>query len=88
MQLQDQGTAFGQDGGFRLPVFDIKVTAQKKNVYTKVSQNELALQFFQLGFFNPQMTDQTLMCLEMMDFDGKDANFLLYLIVPFPRIAI
>ena len=72
LQLQDQGTAFGQDGGFRLPVFDIKVSAQKKNVYTKVTQNELALQFFQLGFFNPQTTDQTLMCLEMMDFDGKD----------------
>ena len=58
--------------GYRLPVFDIKVSAQKKNVYTKVSQNELALQFFQHGFFNPQMTDQTLMCLEIMDFDGKD----------------
>ena len=72
LQLQDQGTAFGQDGGFRLPVFDIKVSAQKKNVYTKVTQNELALQFFQLGFFNPQMTDQALMCLEMMEFDGKD----------------
>ena len=72
LQLQDQGTAFGQDGGFRLPVFDIKVSAQKKNVYTKVTQNELALQFFQLGFFNPQMTDQALMCLDMMEFDGKD----------------
>jgi hypothetical protein len=59
--------------GFRLPVFDIKVSAQKKNVYTKVAQNELALQFFQLGFFNPQMVDQSLMCLEMMDFDDKDA---------------
>ena len=70
---QDQGNDFGQDMGFRLPVFDIKVSAQKKNVYTKVSQNELALQFFQHGFFNPQMTDQTLMCLEMMDFDGKDS---------------
>ena len=69
---QHQGNDFGQDMGFRLPVFDIKVSAQKKNVYTKVSQNELALQFFQHGFFNPQMTDQTLMCLEMMDFDGKD----------------
>jgi hypothetical protein len=53
-------------------VFDIKVSAQKKNVYTKVAQNELALQFFQLGFFNPQMVDQSLMCLEMMDFDDKD----------------
>lgn len=58
--------------GARLPVFDIKVSAQKKNVYTRVSQNELALQFFQLGFFSPQMTDQALACLDMMDFDGKD----------------
>ena len=73
IQQQHQGNDFGQDMGFRLPVFDIKVSAQKKNVYTKVSQNELALQFFQMGFFNPQMTDQTLMCLEMMDFEGKDS---------------
>ena len=70
---QYQGNDFGQDMGFRLPVFDIKISAQKKNVYTKVSQNELAIQFFQLGFFNPQLTDQALMCLEMMEFDGKDS---------------
>ena len=74
IQPQSQGMAFGQDMGFRLPVFDIKVSAQKKNVYTKVSQNELALQLFQMGFFNPQMTvaQQALTCLEIMDFDGKD----------------
>ena len=72
IQPQHQGMDFGQDMGMRLPVFDVKVSAQKKNVYTKVSQNELALQFFQMGFFNPQMTDQALMCLDMMDFDGKD----------------
>ncbi len=72
LQPQHQGNDFGQDMGFRLPVFDIKVSAQKKNVYTKVAQNELALQFFQLGFFNPQMVDQSLMCLEIMDFDDKD----------------
>ena len=72
IQPQYQGNDFGQDMGFRLPVFDVKVSAQKKNVYTKVAQNELALQFFQLGFFNPQMVDQSLMCLEMMDFDDKD----------------
>ena len=72
IQPQHQGMAFGADMGFRLPVFDIKVSAQKKNVYTKVAQNELALQFFQMGFFNPQMVDQSLMCLEMMDFDDKD----------------
>ena len=72
LQPQHQGNDFGQDMGYRLPVFDIKISAQKKNVYTKVAQNELALQFFQLGFFNPQMVDQSLMCLEMMDFDDKD----------------
>ena len=72
IQPQYQGNDFGVDMGFRLPVFDIKISAQKKNAYTKVSQNELALQFFQLGFFNPQMVDQALMCIEMMDFDGKD----------------
>ena len=72
LQPIHQGIAFGQDQGYRLPVFDIKISAQKKNVYTKVTQNELALQFFDKGFFNPQMVDQALTCLEMMDFDGKD----------------
>ena len=72
IQPQHQGNDFGEDMGYRLPVFDVKISAQQQNVYTKVAQNELAIQFFQLGFFNPQLTDQTLMCLEMMEFDGKD----------------
>ena len=72
IQPQNQGMDFGVDMGMRLPLFDIKVSAQKKNVYTKVTQNELALQFFQMGFFNPQMTDQALMCLDLMEFDGRD----------------
>lgn len=72
IQPQEQGNDFGEDMGMRLPLFDIKVSAQKKNVYTKVTQNELALQFFKMGFFNPQMTDQALMCLDLMEFDGRD----------------
>ena len=36
-----------------------------------MAQNELALQFYSAGFFNPQMSDQALACLEMMDFDRK-----------------
>lgn len=72
LRPQEQGSDFGVEMGLRRPVFDIKISAQKKSVYTRVSQNELALQFFQLGFFNPQVTDQALMCLEMMDFDGKE----------------
>lgn len=60
------------DEKFRLPVFDIKIVPQKQSAYTKMSQNELAIQFFQMGFFNPQLTDQALMCIDMMEFDGKD----------------
>ena len=68
---QHQGFDLGQDMGFRLPLFDIEVTAQKQSPYSKMSQNELALQFYQAGFFNPQMADQALACLDMMDFDRK-----------------
>ena len=71
--LKPQAQSFlGQDMGMRKPVFDIKVSAQKKNVFTTVSQNELALQLLKLGLFNPQMADQAVMCLDMMDFEGKD----------------
>jgi hypothetical protein len=72
IQPMHQGVDFGQDMGYNKPVFDVKVSAQKKNVYTKITQNEMAIQFFQMGFFNPQQTDQTLMCLDLMEFDGKD----------------
>ena len=71
IQPQFQGMDFGQDMGFRLPLFDIEVTAQKQSPYSKMSQNELALQFFGAGFFNPQMADQALACIDMMDFDRK-----------------
>ena len=52
---------------------DIEVTAQKQSSYNRLSYNELALQFFQMGFFRPEMADQALAALEMMDFKGKDA---------------
>ena len=71
IQPQEQGNDFGMDMGYRMPLFDIEITAQKQSPYSKMSQNELALQFYQGGFFNPQMADQALACLEMMDFDRK-----------------
>ena len=72
IQPQAQGEAFGQNLGMRLPSFDVRVSAQKKTVYTKVTNNELALQLFKMGCFSPSMTDQALMCLDLMEFDGKD----------------
>ena len=73
LQPQTLYGANGQPDGLRKPVFDIEVSAQKASEYTSMAQNELALQFFQLGFFNQQMVDQALSTLDMMDFDGKDS---------------
>lgn len=64
---------FGRPMGLRKPVFDIRITAQRKNIFSTVSQNELALQLFKLGFFNPVLADQATACLQLMDFEGKDA---------------
>ena len=67
-----QGEEFGMSLGMRLPLFDVKVSAQKQNAYAKITQNELAMQFWNLGFFDPTRADMALSCLEMMDFDGKE----------------
>ena len=69
---QRQTDDFGRDMGYRLPMFDIEVAPQKASPYNKLSQNELALQFYNLQFFNPQNATQALACLDMMDFDGKN----------------
>ena len=72
LQVQTIPNFSGDEAGMRLPVFDIEVRAQRENAYTKMSQNELMIQFYQLGAFNPQMTDQVLIMLDGMDFRGKD----------------
>ena len=72
LKVQEIPNLQGQAPGLRLPVFDIEVRAQRENAYTKMSQNELALQFWGNGMLNPQMTDQALIVLDMMDFRGKD----------------
>ena len=73
MLPQSQGqNEFGMDMGYRIPLYDVEVNAQKQTAYSKLSYNELAIQFFQLGFFNPALADQALAALEMMDFKGKE----------------
>lgn len=65
-------TTMGMDMGLRVPEFDIEVTSEKANPYKKMEINELALSFYKSGFFNPQLTDQALACLNMMDFTKKE----------------
>ena len=53
------------------PLFDVQIFAQRRSAYSRMSQNELALQFYSAGFFDPAMASQALSCLDMMDFDQK-----------------
>lgn len=55
---------------FRKPVYDIVVKPQKRSPYSKLAQNELAKELYNLGFFNPQYAEMSLTALELMDFDG------------------
>lgn len=71
IRMQATGQDFGMGSTYRMPLFDIEISAQKQSPYSKLSQNELAIQFYNAGFFNPQLADQAMACLEMMDFDRK-----------------
>lgn len=71
LKLQELPSLPGQETRYKQSLFDIKVKAQKSNPYSRMSQNELAKELFAGGYFNPQLADQALIALEMMDFEGK-----------------
>ena len=78
LQGQPIGPAYGGQpmaeyaGAVRKPVFDIVVKPQKRSPYSKMSQNELAKELYNLGVFNPQLAEQSMTLLEMMEFDGEE----------------
>ncbi len=55
----------------RRPIFDIVVSPQKTNPFNRLSQNEFAKELYAAGAFRPEMAEQALAMLEMMDFEGK-----------------
>ena len=72
MQEGPPRESYGEMVAGRRPIYDIKVRAQKSSPFSRLSQNELALQLYGAGIFNPEMTDQAMGLLDMMDFEGKD----------------
>lgn len=62
-----------EDIAIRIPEFDYKIVAQKQSPFQREAQNQLAIQLFQMGVFNPQMADQVLPFLDIMQFEGIDA---------------
>lgn len=77
LQPQPQGQLPMPDGtmldlGSREPILDIEVKPQRKSAYSKETQNQTALNLYNMGFFAPNNGDASLACLEMMDFDGVE----------------
>lgn len=66
-----ESDVFGVAIDGRKPIFDIKVVSEKSSPFTKISQNELALQLYNAGMFNPELREQAIMAINMMDFEGK-----------------
>lgn len=71
MEFQQLSAATMNPGG-RKAMFDISIKATRLRSFDRVAHNEMALQFYGLGFFNPQKAEEALMCIDMMDFPGKD----------------
>ena len=64
----DFGTSFaGKD-----PEFDLKVKTYKANPYSRAAQNQDAVNFYNMGFFNPQNDIPSLAALKMLEFEGKE----------------
>lgn len=67
-EFNAEGTMMFED---RMPIFDIEVCPQKSNPFNRLSQNEFAKELYSAGVFRPEMADQALAMLDMMEFEGK-----------------
>ena len=77
LQPKMQQSIIGENGqvidlGSREPILDIEVKPQKRSAYSKETQNQTALQLYNMGFFAPNNADASLACLDMMEFDGVE----------------
>ena len=66
------GNDFGVDFGARLPVFDMSIRAHKQNAFSRAAQNNDAINFYRMGFFDPAKSVQSLACLQLIDIDNKE----------------
>lgn len=55
---------------FRVPVFDLDIRAQKKNPFSRMEENQRAIDLYGMGFFDPARAQEAMGALEMMDFEG------------------
>ena len=72
--LQDKDCGRGADGSalFRRPVFDIEVRAERETPPDRQERNQLMLDMFRAGLFDPANRAAAERALVGMDFDGID----------------
>lgn len=73
--IKDQLMGVGADGTemYRKPIFDMKISAQKENPFSRMEQNQRAQELYSMGFFNPERAQEASIALDMMSFEGIDA---------------
>ena len=69
---QENGRNIAGEVLYRVPIFDLKIKAQKRNPFSRMEENERAKELYGMGFFNPERSQEALGALEMMDFEGID----------------
>ncbi len=63
---------FGVDFGMKEPIFDLNVKVAKSNSWSRAAQNQDIINFYGMGFFNPEQSTQALACLSVLEIDNKD----------------
>lgn len=63
---------FGVDFGTKEPIFDLDVKVAKSNTWSRAAQNQDIINFYGMGFFNPEQSTQALACLSVLELDNKD----------------
>lgn len=53
-------------------IFDIQIVAEKQSPFSQAAQNETAKEMYGMGMFNPEAALPALVCIEMMEFEGKE----------------
>jgi hypothetical protein len=73
--LQDEITGEGADGLalYRHPAFDIEVRAERENPLDRAGRNQLLLELYRAGLFDPNNRDAAERALAGMDFEGIDS---------------
>ena len=53
-------------------MFDIQVSAEKQSPFSRAAQNETIKEMYGMGLFAPENAVPALVCIDAMDFEGKD----------------